>query len=57
LAGDVLQRCHKYKGVKDFKNKANKTKQLFIDIEIKNYNNSADYSNQYLTELGEVNSV
>ena len=34
-----------YKGVKDFKDKANKTKQLLIDIEIKDYNNSVNYSN------------
>ena len=32
-----------YKGVEDFKSKANKTKQLLIDIEIKDYNNSIDY--------------
>ena len=28
-----------------------------MDIEIEDYNNSTDYSNQYLTELGKVNNI
>jgi hypothetical protein len=32
-----------YKGEEDFKSEANKTKHLFIDIEIKDYNNSTNY--------------
>jgi hypothetical protein len=46
-----------YKGEEDFKSKANKTKQLLIDMEIEDYNNSTDYPNQYLTELSEVNNI
>jgi hypothetical protein len=46
-----------YKGVKNLKSEANKTKQLLIDIEIEDYNNSNNYPNQYLIELGEVNSI
>jgi hypothetical protein len=33
-----------YKGEEDFKSEANETEQLFMDMEIENYNNSADYS-------------
>ena len=35
-----------FKGVKGLiDNKLNKTKQLFMDMEIENYNNPADYFN------------
>ena len=34
-----------YKGIKDFKSEDNKAKQLFIDIEIEDYNNSNNYPN------------
>ena len=47
-----------FKGIKGLiDNRLSKTKQLFIDIEIKDYNNFADYPNQYLTELSEVDSI
>jgi hypothetical protein len=32
-----------YKRIFFFKSKANETEQLLIDMEIKNYNNSANY--------------
>jgi hypothetical protein len=38
-------------------NGLSKTKQLLIDIEIKDYNNFTNYPNQYLIEFGEVNSI
>jgi hypothetical protein len=34
-----------YKGEEDLKSKANEIKQLLIDIEIKDYNNSYNYPN------------
>ena len=34
-----------------------KTKQLFTDIEIKDYNNPTNYPDQYLTELSKVDSI
>jgi hypothetical protein len=34
-----------YKGEEDFESEANETKQLLIDMEIKDYNNSANYPN------------
>jgi hypothetical protein len=47
-----------FKGVKGLiNNRLSKTKQLLIDMEIEDYNNPADYPDQYLTELGEVNSI
>ena len=46
-----------YKGEEDFESEANKTEQLLMDMEIEDYNNFADYLNQYLTELSEVNSI
>jgi len=41
-----------YKGVEDLKGEVNKTKQLLIDIEIKDYS-----PNQYFTKYGEVDSI
>ena len=46
-----------YKGVEDLEGKANETEQLLMDMEIEDYNNSTDYSDQYLTELGEVDGT
>ena len=47
-----------FKGVKGLiDNRLSKTEQLFIDIEIKNYNNPTNYPNQYLIELSKVNSI
>ena len=47
-----------FKGIKGLTdNKLSKTKQLFINIEIKDYNNSANYPYQYLTELSKMNSI
>ena len=47
-----------FKGVKGLiDNGLSKTKQLFTDIEIKDYNNPTNYPNQYLTELGKVDSI
>jgi hypothetical protein len=46
-----------YKGEEDFKSEANETKQLFMDMEIKDYNNFADYPDQYLIEFSEVDSI
>ena len=47
-----------FKGVKGLiNNKLSKTKQLLIDIEIEDYNNPANYPNQYLTEFSEVDSI
>jgi hypothetical protein len=47
-----------FKGVKGFiNNRLSKTKQLLMDMEIKNYNNPANYPDQYLTELSKVNSI
>ena len=47
-----------FKGVKGLiDNGLSETKQLFIDIEIKDYNNFANYPNQYLTEFSEVNGI
>ena len=49
---------NQFKGVKGLiNNRLSETKQLFIDMEIEDYNNPADYPNQYLTELGKVNSI
>jgi hypothetical protein len=49
---------NQFEGVKGFiNNKLSETKQLFIDMEIEDYNNPADYPNQYLTELSEVNGI
>ena len=33
------------------------TKQLLINIEIEDYNNPANYPNQYFTELSKVDSI
>jgi hypothetical protein len=46
-----------YEGEEDLKSKANKTKQLLIDMEIEDYDNPANYPNQYIIELGEVNGI
>jgi len=46
-----------YEGVKDFEGEANETKQFLMDIEIEDYNNSTDYSNQYLTELSKIDGT
>jgi hypothetical protein len=46
-----------YKGEKDLKSEANKTKQLLIDMEIEDYDNPTNYPDQYITELGEVNGI
>ena len=46
-----------YEGVKDFKGKVNKVKQLLINIEIEDYNNFTNYFNQYLIEFGKVDSI
>ena len=47
-----------FKGIKRLiDNKLNETKQLLINIKIKDYNNSANYPNQYLTELSKVNNI
>ena len=41
-----------YKSTKNLKSKANKTKQLLINIEIEDYS-----SDQYFTEYSKVNST
>jgi len=46
-----------YEGEEDLESKANETEQLFIDMEIEDYDNPADYPNQYITELGEVDGI
>ena len=47
-----------FKGVKGLINdRLNETEQLFINIEIEDYDNSADYPDQYLIELSEVDSI
>ena len=46
------------KGVKGLiDNRLSKTKQLFTDIEIKDYNNSTNYPNQYLKELSKIDGI
>ena len=47
-----------FKGVKGLTdNKLSETKQLLINMEIKDYNNPTNYPNQYLTELSKVDSI
>jgi hypothetical protein len=47
-----------FKGVKGLTdNRLSKTKQLLINIEIENYNNPNNYSDQYLTEFSKVDSI
>ena len=47
-----------FKGVKGLiDNKLSKTEQLLIDIKIEDYNNPANYPNQYLIELSKVDSI
>ena len=47
-----------FKGVKGLiDNGLSETKQLLINMEIKDYNNFTNYPNQYLTELSKVNNI
>ena len=47
-----------FKGVKGLINNGlSETEQLLMDIEIKDYDNPANYPNQYLIELGKVDSI
>ena len=47
-----------FKGVKGLINNGlSETEQLLMDIEIKDYDNPANYPNQYLTELSKVDNI
>ena len=47
-----------FEGVKRLiDNRLSETKQLLINIEIEDYNNPANYPNQYLIEFSEVDSI
>jgi hypothetical protein len=47
-----------FKGIKGLiNNKLSETEQLLIDMEIKDYNNSINYPDQYLIELSKVNNI
>ena len=47
-----------FKGVKGLiDNGLSETEQLLIDMEIEDYDNPANYPNQYLIELGEVDGI
>ena len=46
-----------YEGAEDLESEANETEQLLMDMEIEDYDNSDDYPDQYLTELGEVDGI